>query len=193
MIPILILAAGASSRMRGLDKCAQLVDGQPLLRRLATEAASVAPTYVALHHHAEARAALIDCLSVTPLVIPEAAEGLSGTLRGAVASLPEVDALLIVLADLPRIGAPEFHAILAARDAHPAARIWRGATADGKPGHPILFDGTLLPDFAHLTGDGGGEPIVRANRGRTVLVPFADDRARLDLDTPEDWAAFRAR
>ena len=193
MIPILILAAGASSRMRGIDKCAQMVDGQPLLRRVAAEAADVAPTFVALHHHAASRAALIDGLNVTPLLVPEAAEGLSGALRGAVAALPGFEALMIVLADMPRIGAAEMRAVLAARDSHPDAVIWRGATADGRPGHPILFDGRLRPDFAHLSGDTGGEAIVRAHRDRTVLVPFEDDRARLDLDTPEDWAAFRAR
>ena len=32
MIPILILAAGASRRMRGQDKLLQVVDGMPLLR-----------------------------------------------------------------------------------------------------------------------------------------------------------------
>ena len=33
MIPIVILAAGASSRMRGRDKLLELVDGVALLRR----------------------------------------------------------------------------------------------------------------------------------------------------------------
>lgn len=33
MIPILILAAGASRRMCGQDKLLQVVDGMPLLRR----------------------------------------------------------------------------------------------------------------------------------------------------------------
>lgn len=193
MIPILILAAGTSSRMRGADKLAQMVDGQPLLRRIAAQALQVGDTYVALHHNAAARLALLDGLPVTPLLVPQAAEGQSGTLRGAVHHLPECPAFLVVLADLPKIMAPEMRAVIAARQSHPDALIWRGATADGQPGHPILFDASLRPEFADLSGDDGGAALVKPLRDRTHLVPFADDRARLDLDTPEDWAAFQAR
>ena len=191
MIPILILAAGTSSRMRGADKLAQIVRGRPLLRHLTTQALKVGPTFVALHHEADRRATLLDGLSVTPLIVPEAAEGQSGTLRGAVARLPPFDALLVVLADLPDITAADMTAVIAARAQEPGALIWRGATPDGKPGHPILFDGSLRPEFAALTGDDGGAALVRPLRDRTVLVPFADARARRDLDTPEDWLAWR--
>ncbi|NBR54129.1 MAG: nucleotidyltransferase family protein, partial [Rhodobacteraceae bacterium] len=38
MTPILILAAGKSSRMRGRDKHLEEIDGVPLLRRLALAA-----------------------------------------------------------------------------------------------------------------------------------------------------------
>jgi len=48
-IPIILLAAGKSSRMGGKDKLMQPVDGQPLLRRSALIAHSAAPVIVALH------------------------------------------------------------------------------------------------------------------------------------------------
>ena len=193
MIPILILAAGKSSRMRGADKLAQIVQGQPLLRRIAAQAAAVAPTFVALHHEADRRAALIDGLPVTPMLVPEAAEGQSATLRAAVARLPACDAFLVVLADLPDITGADMAAVIAARAAHPDALIWRGATPEGKPGHPILFEGSLRHRFATLTGDDGGRALVAPLSDRTHLVRFADDRARLDLDTPQEWAAWRLR
>ncbi|TNF57528.1 MAG: nucleotidyltransferase family protein, partial [Rhodobacteraceae bacterium] len=49
-IPILILGAGASSRMEGLDKLLQPVDGLPLIRRQAEIAlrAGIGPVLVAL-------------------------------------------------------------------------------------------------------------------------------------------------
>ena len=191
MIPILILAAGQSSRMRGTDKLAQIVRGKPLLRQMAVAAADVGPTFVALHHDADRRIALIDGLPVTPLLVPEAEEGQSGTLRGAVARLPPFDAVLVVLADLPEITGEDMATVIAARAAHPDALIWRGATPDGKPGHPILFDGSLRPRFDALSGDDGGAALVKPLTDRTVLVRFSDGRARLDLDTPEDWMAWR--
>lgn len=191
---ILIPAAGRSSRMRGADKLAEPVARVPLLTRTAgAAAASGCRVFVALPAADHPRAALLAGLPVTPLVVPEAAEGLGGTLRGGVARLPDCARFMVLLADLPGIGTADILAVLNAQRSAPGALIWRGATADGRPGHPILFDAALRPRFAALSGDTGGEAIVRAEAGRTALVPLPGDRARLDLDTPEDWAAFRAR
>ncbi|MBS1302894.1 nucleotidyltransferase family protein [Loktanella sp. SALINAS62] len=192
MIPIVILAAGTSSRMRGVDKLTQLIDGQPLLRRVAARACPVGTVFVALHPDASARASVLDGLPVTPLMIADAAEGLSSTMRGAVAALPVCPAFMLVLADLPDLTTADLAAVMAARDTDPDALIWRGATPDGKPGHPILFDASLRQRFADLSGDTGGDSIVKPLRDRTHLVRFTDGRARLDLDTPEAWDAWRA-
>lgn len=193
MIPILILAAGRSSRMAGRDKLLEDVGGVPLLRRQVLMALAVGqPVFVALPPAAEARQAVISDLDVALLAVPEAAEGLSGTMRGAVQHLPAAPAFMITLADLVALETSDLRAVLAARKSQPDYLVWRGATAEGKPGHPILFDATLRPAFADLRGDSGGESLVKPLRNRTCLVPLPDDRARLDLDTPEDWKAWRA-
>lgn len=193
-LPILILAAGASSRMGDRDKLSEMAHGKPLLRHVVTQALEVSgDVYVALYHRAEDRIALLDGLAITPLMTPEATEGMGGTMRAAVRHLPDCPAFVLLLSDLPDIGATELRAVLAARDENPDALIWRGATRDGAPGHPIIFDASLRPSFETLSGDTGGEPLVNPLRDRTVLVPFADNRARFDLDTPSDWAAWRRR
>jgi CTP:molybdopterin cytidylyltransferase MocA len=43
-----------------------------------------------------------------------------------------------------------------------------------------------------LQGDDGGRAIMIAHRDQTHLVPLPGDHATRDLDTPEDWAAWRA-
>ena len=192
MIPILILAAGQSSRMGGIDKLLQSVQGKPLLR-LITQRALVASddVYVALPDDAAARLAVIDGLPITPLIIPQASQGMSVTMRHAVAHLPDTD-FLLMLADLPDITAADMTAIIAARTTHPDHLIWRGATTIGKPGHPIVFAAQFRPKFADLTSDDGGEAIVKPLHDRTHLTRFDTDRARHDLDTPADWAAYNA-
>jgi molybdenum cofactor cytidylyltransferase len=191
--PILILAAGRSSRMRGRDKLAEVVEGEPLLTRITKAARAVSPrVFVALPAADHPRLSLISGLDVTPLILPESAEGMSGTLRGGIAALPVSARFMVLLSDLPGLTAPDLAAVLAAPESAPDALIWRGATVDGRPGHPILFDAKLRPRFAELSGDGGGEVIVNSYRDKTCLIALPDDRARLDLDTPEDWAAWRA-
>lgn len=194
MIPILILAAGSSSRMRGGDKLLEDVGGQPLLRLQVVRALATGhDVYVALPTTDYARQAALTGLDVTVLAVPEASEGMSGTMRGAIRQLPPCPAFMMLLGDLVAITTDDMSAIFTARDDQPDYLIWRGATAAGKPGHPIVFDDSLRPQFDKLSGDGGGEALVNPLRGQTHLTRFEDDRARLDLDTPEDWATWRGR
>lgn len=88
MIPVLILAAGQSRRMRGADKLMQDVDGKPLLRRQIEIAAPIGPVYVALPDLAHARAAALNGTSAIPFGIADSNEGIGGTLRGAVSMMP---------------------------------------------------------------------------------------------------------
>ncbi|MFO8125202.1 NTP transferase domain-containing protein [Yoonia sp.] len=193
MIPILILAAGRSSRMGGRDKLLEDVGGISLLRRQVLMALEVGqPVFVALPPNAPARQAAIAELDATVMTVRESAEGMSGTMRGAVRCLPDAPAFMITLADLVALESSDLLAVLKARTAQPDYIVWRGATAVGKPGHPILFDASLRPAFADLAGDGGGESLVKKLRDKTYLVPLPDNRARFDLDTPEDWDRWRA-
>lgn len=194
MIPILILAAGGSTRMRGADKLLEPVGGVPLLRVQAERALATGhPVFIALPRADHPRAAVLDGLDATILTVPQAAEGMSGSMRGAVAQLPDAPAFMIVLADLVALETSDMQAVLAAHTGQPDHLIWRGATAEGKPGHPIIFDASLRPAFQALHGDTGGDPIVRSLADHTCLVPLPGNRARLDLDTPEDWQAWRAQ
>ena len=186
--PILILAAGQSSRMRGADKLAEIIDGTAQLTRITAAACTVSTrVYAAI---TTARLPLITHLRATPLILPGSAEGMGGTLREGVASLPDCAQFMVVLADIPDLTASDLHHIMQGPAHAPDALIWRGATPGGQPGHPILFHASLRPQFADLHGDAGGEAIVKPLRARTWLHPLP--HARADLDTPEDWARWRA-
>ena len=191
MIPILILAAGGSTRMRGGDKLLEHLDGVPLLSAQVAKARAVSQrVFVALPDADHPRAKVIS--DAVPLFVPQAVEGMSGTLRGAVAALPDAPAFMMLLADLPEITADDLQTLLNAYQDRTDNLIWRGTTDDGHAGNPIIFARALWPEFAKISGDGGGLPVVRAAGDAVHLVPLNGNRARRDLDTPEDWAAWRA-
>ena len=192
--PILILAAGQSSRMRGADKLLEDVGGMPLLRRQVKMAAATgAPVYVALGPEQQSRRAVIDDLGATIIETADAHEGMGGTLRGAVPHLPECTAFMVVPADLVALQTEHLKTVLdAARHDDTDHLIWRGATQDGAPGHPIVFSNALRQEFVALSGDTGGAPVVKRHADATCLVTLPDEVARLDLDTPEDWALWRS-
>lgn len=193
MTPILILAAGQSSRMRGADKLLQDIDGAPLLAHVVERAVATGhPVFTAMPGPQHPRYNVMRDLPACCYDIPDAREGMSGTIRGALKRLPPCDAFMLLLADLPEIQTEDMLAVFQARTDNPDNLIWRGATVDGKPGHPIIFDAKLRPSLSELEGDGGGDVVVKAHMDQTMLVNLPDNRARLDLDTPEDWAAWRA-
>ncbi|MDF3413620.1 nucleotidyltransferase family protein [Sulfitobacter sp. M57] len=193
-LPIIILAAGASSRMRGRDKLLEEVDGLPLLRQQALKACAVTngPVLVALPTPPHARYDALRGLEVLPFAVPDADEGMNASLRRAFAALPSTaPCAMVLLGDLPDVTAGDLATVADAIDLNTGALIWRGATQDGGAGHPIIFDHTLFPAFADLTGDSGGREVVAQAKGRVTLVPLQGQRARLDLDTPEDWENWR--
>jgi len=192
MIPILILAAGQSSRMGGRDKLLEDVGGEPLLRKQVRMACGTGhPVFVALPANAGARRTAIADLAAQPLGVAEAKEGLSGTMRGAVRQLPDAPAFMLILGDLVALETSDLLAVIGTRERHPDNIIWRGATQDGAPGHPIIFDRSVRPDFANLRGDDGGKGLIGPLKDRTCLVRLPQNRARFDLDTPEEWDAWR--
>ncbi len=190
---ILILAAGASRRMGRADKLMQQVSGRPLLRLMAERALSTKATVlVVLPPDRPERARALSDLPLLLTLAPNAAEGMAASLRAGIAALPPgTPAVMILPADMPGITATDLSALLRAHAAQPEM-ILRGTDADGREGHPVLFPAAHFPALATLTGDQGARPVLQANRETVRKVALPGRHATLDLDTPEDWAAFRA-
>lgn len=194
-IPILLLAAGSSSRMRGRDKLMEEVDGAPLITRAAgiARAATEGAVLVALPSPPHPRYDALSGMEITPVPVAEAAEGMGASIRTGVAALPpDARAVMILLADLPDLTVEDLKTVLRAIKEQPDKKVWRGATMENQPGHPIVFAAPLFPELAALRGDEGGRAVVAACGNGVCLVPLPGAHARADLDTPEAWAAWRA-
>lgn len=190
---ILLPAAGASSRMRGGDKLLEQVAGKPVLHEIARRALDVsALVAVTLRPDDSARHAALDGLPVQRITTPDAAQGMAASLRaGAVwAASTKANALMIALPDMPGITADDMRDLIAAQFLAPDTAL-RAASADGMPGHPVILPRALWPDMAHLRGDQGARRLFASHPPRLHALP--DARAVQDLDTPEDWAAWRAQ
>lgn len=192
-VPILILAGGASSRMGSRDKLTETVGGQPLLRLQAWRALKASREVTVLIR--PGRPDLQRALAGLPLRIitqSEAQEGIGGSIRAGTRAHLRARCFLLMLADLVAIEASDLRTVIAARNTANGPLIWRGATADGKPGHPVLFEHGVYGDLLNLRGDVGAQAVMEKHKNRIRLVPLPGDRARFDLDTPEDWEGWRA-
>ncbi len=186
---ILLLAAGASTRMRGADKLLETVDNQPLLRLMAGRCIKAGRTRVVLGPTQAARRDALDRLEVE-IVEATAPDGMAASIRAGVNGLKDND-IMIVLADMPEITAADLHLLLGLHG-QGLSPILQAASEDGKPGQPVVFASKYLRHLGNLQGDGGAKPILKAHARDVALIPLPGRRAVTDLDTPEDWAAWRA-
>lgn len=189
----IILAAGAAARM-GQPK--QLLDwcGQPLVRAVAAEAlaAQLAHVLVVL---GSAAGAVVQALAGLPLTLvcnPDYAQGQSTSLRAGMAALPEgVDAAVMLLVDQPFVSAAIIDRLI--EEWHRSRAPIVQPVYRGQPGNPVLFARALFSELLTVRGDRGARELIRANPARVLHVAFDDDRPLFDIDTPEAYAAARAR
>lgn len=197
-VHILVLAAGASSRMRGRDKLLQPIRGKPILRVVAERAlATGCPVLVTLPEGALKREQALAGCPARLVPVPDAGLGMSRSIvRGLDAILTEnpgpEDGVMILPADMPGFS-PKVLADLVERFRAEPDLIWRGGSIDGRPGHPAIFPRDLWVSLGKVSGDEGGRSVLQAEKHRVRVVPLPGDMALLDLDTPEDWAAYLGR
>lgn len=192
--PILLLAAGSASRMRGGDKLLEDVHGAPCLQVMAKRAlATGQPVLVTMPSLNHPRAACLTGLELSVIEVPNADLGMSHSLQRGVAALPNnAKAVMILPADMPDITTDDMNEMLDAFVVTNATAM-RATTQDGATGHPTLVGVKLFEQFQKLTGDKGANAILSALGDSLMLHALKGDRARIDLDTPEDWSAWRAR
>lgn len=191
-IAILILAAGASTRMEGCDKLLELVEGQDLLSRVTARACATGfPVFVTLGTDTKERAQAIANAPVTIIPVAGASQGMSVSLKAGIRSLPSgLNGVLIMLADMPEITTEDLSVLLTHFAEVGAKRVVRGTDDTGHPGHPVILPSRLFKAVGQLSGDQGARELLMHENVSLVQLPKG--HATTDLDTPEDWISWRA-
>jgi CTP:molybdopterin cytidylyltransferase MocA len=187
MIPAIVLAAGASSRM-GQPKALLPLRGRSFVRTIVEtlRLAGIERIVVVIRPDAAAVAAEIEAVAGARAVVNPAPE------RGQLSSLlvgidaidgPGVDGALVTLVDVPLPGARTVTTLLerAAVSQHPIVR----AVHRGRHGHPVIFKRELFEALRRADPAAGAKPVVRAHGVDDVEVD--DPGVAEDVDTPGDY------
>jgi len=183
-----VMAAGRSSRM-GANKLLMDDSGKPIIARVVEQAlaAELAEIIVVCgHQEAEMRAALAGH-GVRFVPCPDYAEGMSASLRcGLKALTADIDAALVLLGDMPRIGSGLLRRMIAAFNPTEGRAIIV-PSFQGKRGNPVLWDRRFFAEMTTLAGDVGARHLIGEHAELVIEIEAEDAGILLDVDTPEAY------
>lgn len=181
-VALILLAAGRSRRFNG-DKLAEQFLDKPLAFHVVTALEHV-PFKMRIAIVSETA---LDFAALGYQVIrnPDPSLGQARSLCFGVeaAQAAGAEAVLVALADMPRVTATHIHRLFNAADG-PATIV---ASSDGtRPMPPALFGRDMFDELMNLEGDEGARRLVK--RGRHVVTSPAE---LVDIDTREDLTRLR--
>jgi molybdenum cofactor cytidylyltransferase len=184
----IVMAAGRSSRM-GANKLLMDDAGKPIVTRVVEQAmAADLAEIIAVtgHQEPEVRAALAG-LPVRFVPCPDYADGMSASLRCGLKALPsDIDAALILLGDMPRVGSRLLRRMIAAFNPIEGRAIIVPAF-QGKRGNPVLWDRRFFSEMTALAGDVGARHLIGEHTELVTEIEAEDAGIFLDIDTPEAY------
>lgn len=185
-VAALVLAAGRSSRMGERNKLLCAVDGMPLVLHAANAACGSAAVQVMVvtGYQSERIESTLQDLPVSFTHNPAYASGMASSLRCGIRALPrDIDAVIVLLADMPRIRAQDIDRMIHAFDpASPAVLV---PEHGGRRGNPVLWPRHHFEEMSALSGDVGARSLIERHAREVRSLAFDSTAIFLDIDTPE--------
>ncbi len=187
-ISAILLAAGESTRMRQ-QKALLPWQGTTLIQYQVSSLleAGISQVIVVLGYRAERlRSLLEDTPGVETVLNLRYRTGKSSSVRAGVRQVPpNASAVLVLSVDQPR--SPEL--VCQVMDAYREKKAPVTYPAyEGRGGHPIIFDGALLPEMASVRESRQGlREVVQRHRAHANRFTLDDSQVLLDLNEPGEY------
>ena len=194
LVHAIVLAAGQSRRMGGINKLLVQHDGMALVRHVveATRTSRVAGITVVSGFQAQGVIDALKGLEVEYCHNPDFADGMASSLRCGITSVPHNCAgAIILLGDMPRITGAMINRMLDEFE-QAQARCIIQATDNGARGNPVVWPAKYFDSLKQISGDVGGRHLIEENTENLIMVELGE-AARLDIDNPEMLSRFKQR
>jgi molybdenum cofactor cytidylyltransferase len=189
-----LLAAGLSRRMGERNKLLIEIEGEPLVRR-TTKAylAAGVEVYAVLGHEAEQVRTALGDLPVAFVSNLRYAEGQPTSVRAGVESLPGgYAAILVALADQAALTPEDIRGLVKAFAASGGGRILVPYHR-GRRGNPVIFPARLIGEMRGKERNVASRSFIDENPALVYACEAPNDHIVIDIDTPDDIAAFERR
>jgi CTP:molybdopterin cytidylyltransferase MocA len=194
-IGAVLLAAGEGRRMGGVAKPLIRLQGVPLISRhlVALSGAGVDEVAVVTGHARDAIEAQVQGFPVTLAHNPAYADGQEGSVRVGLAALTgSFDAVFVVLADQPMIGAGDLIELMGAFKKRSAGHVVV-PVVDGRRGNPIVLDDVALAQILESGTNLACRHLIERQPDLVHVHDTPNTRFISDLDTLDDVRALAER
>ena len=185
---VILLAAGRSERFHGGDKLLADFAGKPVLSHAAARLADqpVAARIAVTGPGQIDRQKILEAAGWQIVENQNAAAGQSTSLSAgmnALAGIPTIEHVLILLADMPFVSDAHLHALRASMTAETSASMSVNQDALCPP---AIFSKATFEQLLNISGDTGAKHVFRSlSHTQTCPLP---EREAFDIDTIEDLA-----
>jgi len=189
----MVLAAGLSSRM-GVNKLMLPLRGKPLVRHAVDAAAAGCcdPIIVVTGNGNEQIEAALCDPRVRFANNKNVSKGLSESLKCGLKALPaDCEGVVVLLGDMPFVTPQLIDALIGAFDPVNGRAIC-APTHRGRRGNPVLWARQFFPEMLSLEGDAGAKQLMIRHEAMLYELDVADSGPMIDIDSPEDLAAYNA-
>ncbi|MEA5597856.1 nucleotidyltransferase family protein [Rivularia sp. UHCC 0363] len=192
-VGLIILAAGKSNRM-GKPKQLLTYQGSSLISHaVKTGLNSICkPVIVVLGAYVEHIKPQINKFPVQIIENPYWKTGMSSSIHAGITviktSHPNLDAVIIALADQPLINQTVFNQLV--QSYQETQNIIIASAYDDIIGVPALFDRSLFTELNNLEGDKGAKTLMRKYQDEILTINIP--QAAIDIDTPDDYEKLLA-
>jgi molybdenum cofactor cytidylyltransferase len=191
----ILLLAGCSSRM-GSPKPLLTFGDKPLISIILNQIirSDLSRIIVVLGHQAKAikkeiqQSRVPSKLSI--LINPDFKKGLSTSIIAGLSQVaPQASGVMFLLGDQPLLTMEAINKLI---------KVFRSTSAPivvplyGKrPGNPVIFRTSLIPELQKLTGDTGGRELVRKYWDQVQTVSIRPQRIGWDVDTRDEYQKIK--
>jgi molybdenum cofactor cytidylyltransferase len=187
-IPILLLAAGSSSRMGQPKQLLPWGEQTLIEHQIQTLLKTDNPVNIVIGSHSNLILPVIEKYPVTILINTDWESGMGSSISLGISQIiqkfPDANGVLITLIDQPLITTSYIEKMLVAFQSG-SQQILVSHSATGWTGVPVLFDQCYFKELSGLKNDEGAKKIVKHHEENVILLDGGELLA--DMDTQETY------
>jgi len=184
----IILAAGFSSRF-GRDKLLTEINNRPMIANVVDLVADMNFDETILVFQDEKVRECAHAKDLKCVYNAASAEGISSSIRCGLRNSSGTDAFIFFMGDQPFLDKETVNKLLSAFYHRKGSIIVPEYC--GKRGNPVIFSAAWKDALEGLSGDAGGRSIIYSNPEQVYFVDISNQRAGMDIDTPEAYSAVK--